>query len=110
MSRGTIKFIAQTINGHIEEFPKSFDLWSDQVIPVGDSIVREFNGNECIRNIKVFLIFYGGQSLGTTQFDNADDFIAYLNASTVTPACPSTYLEIGGCFALVGGCQLLYTN
>ena len=100
----TIKFTASTIDGVIQAFPQTLNLRCEWVTPVGKQVVRNYNGSECIRVIDVFLIYYCGQSLGTLDFNNADDFINYLN-TTCNP-CKQTSFTINGCYALVNGCIL----
>lgn len=102
----TIKFHANTVDGDIMNAPVSFDLQCKLVRPIGSTIIRQFNNNECIRAIRVFLIYYEGQNLGTTQFKTMDEFIKYLN-NTCNPVkdCGLIYL---GCPLTVNGCQLKY--
>lgn len=102
----TVKFTARTIDGVIQEFPETFNLICGRITPVGDSIVRNYNGSECILAVKVFLIYYGGQSLGSTDFNSADQFINYVNAGC--QVCDREYLKMNGCYALVNGCALIF--
>ncbi len=102
----TVKFTARTIDGVIQEFPETFNLICGQITPVGRQIVRNYNGNECILNVNVFLIYYGGQSLGSIDFETADQFIEYVN-NGCNSGCAKEYLEMNGCYALVDGCALV---
>lgn len=101
----TIKLTAKTIDGVIKEFPQTFNLICGRIVPVGEEIIRNYTGSDCIKAVKVFLIYYEGQSLGTTDFKNADEFISFVNSSCTAP-CDKDFLQMDGCFAMVDGCSL----
>lgn len=104
-SFSTFKFTADTIDGCILEFPKEFDLRCDKVNPIGETIIRQYDGNECIVAREVFLVYYCGQTFGTTQFKTLDQFLAYRNASCVRPK--ECNLSWNGC-SLINNCVLKY--
>jgi hypothetical protein len=95
------KFIATTIDGQILEFPQEFYLRCDLVKPLGPTIVRQFNNEECIVARKVFLVYYQGQNLGSPDYKTMDDFIKSLNAACVKKE---------ECKILHNGCVLEYNN
>lgn len=104
----TIKFTANTIDGNIEEFPVTFDLLCKSVQPIGVNIIRQFNSNECIRAIKVFIVYYRGQNLGSTQFKSMSEFLQYFQSVCQTPKfCGITY---NGCDLTYNSCNLKYIN
>lgn len=95
------RFIASTIDGQILEFPKEFYLNCDLVVPIGRTIIRQFNNEECIVARKVFLVYYEGQNLGSTEFKTMDEFISFRNNSC-KKASP--------CNIFYNGCSLIYNN
>jgi hypothetical protein len=123
-------FIADTINGKIQEFPKAFNLICGDVKPLGCEVIRQFNKTECIVAKRVFLIYYGGDVFGSTQFTSIAQFILYMNNACrvfCTPAfftvdhckltlfgcdvkfyvpCKERYLKINGCRMNINGCNL----
>lgn len=56
-----------TINGEIKEFPEIITFPCNQVIAVGESLVRNYDSNNCIVVKSVFLFRYGVNVFGTTQ-------------------------------------------
>lgn len=98
----TFSFVANTIDGKIQEFPKQFFLRCNLVRPIGNSIVRQYNGTECIVSMKVFLIYYEGQLFGSTGYQTFDEFNAFLR-SQCNDQCGVT---INGCYALINGCHV----
>ncbi len=98
----TFKFTADTIDGKIQEFPQVFSLRCKLVKPIGESIVREFNGNECIVAMKVFLIMYEGQLLGNRCHKSFTGFMNFLRAQ-----CFTDYLSLNGCNLQLDGCDLI---
>lgn len=98
----TFKFIAETIDGVIQEFPKEFYLRCEQVIPIGASQVRNYNGTECIQVMNVFLVQYNGQLLGNTCIKDKSQFVQFFNAR-----CRWDYILLNGCNLQLNGCDLI---
>ena len=131
MAYKTFTFIADTIDGKIQEFPVAFDLRCEWAKPLGCDIVKQFNKNQCIVAKKVFLIYYAGQVFGSTQFTSVAQFVMYMNNSCrifCTPAfftidncklslygcdvqfyvpCPKKPILINGCNLTINGCNLV---
>ncbi len=97
----TFPFTATTIDGDIKEFPVLFNLRCDLVVPIGRTIIRQFNGEQCIVARKVFLVYYDGQNLGTDQFKTLDEFLLWRNNN-----CTSSR----ECNLLYNGCSINYGN
>ena len=98
------KFIADTVDQKILEFPKEYYLNCGEAKPIGYQTVRNYDNNECIVARNVFLIMYRGQLLGSTAFRTTDDFINYQNSNCYQRG--TCLLTINGCYALVNGCGL----
>jgi|GEM_PF-5414258 hypothetical protein len=105
----TFKFWANTIDGQIQSCPVLFHLECDKVKPIQYDVVRMFDGNECIMAIKVYLVYYCGQLLGSTMFKTLDDFLAYRN-SNCGASVNECNLMWNGCALMEGNCVLKYTN
>jgi hypothetical protein len=105
----TFQFVADTINGKILEFPKTFQLRCDLVVPLYQDIVRQFDGNECIVARRVYLIYYQGDVFGTRRFHTMDEFVNYRNANCGRSAigCNITFY---GCGITFNGCQIINPN
>lgn len=105
----TFQFIADTIDGKILQFPETMQLRCDLVVPLYQSIVRQFDGNECIVARKVYLIYYEGQVFGTRQFATMDQFVNYRNANCglENRGCNMTYF---GCGITYNGCTVINPN
>lgn len=97
------KFVADTIDGVIQRCPQPFNLECSQVTPIGVDIIRNYDGNECINAINVFLVYYSGQVLGSTYFKTLDQFLQYqtANCRASTSDC---LLTVNGCFVTINGC------
>lgn len=101
-----VQIIAKTVNGQILEFPQTFQLNCSILKPLGLQVVRQYNGNECIVAVRVFLIQAGNQLLGSNQFCNMNDYLNYINANcTASDKC---YLAVNGCFLTLNGCLIPY--
>lgn len=102
MAYQTFIFLADTVDGKILPVPEVFNLRCDLVKPLGCEIVRQYTKTECILAKKVFLIYYAGQVLGSTQFTNVAQFVQYMNNN-----CQSfCALAADGCYLLFNGCQV----
>lgn len=98
-------FIADTINGKIQEFPVAQNLLCGKVKPLGCDIIKQFNKTECIVAKKVFLIYYGGDVFGSTQFSSVAQFVMYMNNSCRIFCTPAN-LTINKCYLDLNGCQV----
>lgn len=97
----TFQVTISTINGRILEFTQQIDFRCNLAMPIGLQVVRQFDGNECIKARKVFLIEYDGQLFGTLQFKTLEDFLNYRNNNCrPIPDCRITY----------NGCYIMYNN
>lgn len=98
----TFKFTADTIDGVIQQSPQLFYLNCNKVKPIGASVVRTFNGNECIQSMKVFLVLYDGKLLGNKCHTTFTEFIDFLKA-----VCYSDYLLLNGVNLELDGAELI---
>lgn len=98
-------FVADTIDGKIEEFPRTFFLDCDKMRPIGTSDVRNYNGNECIQVMKVFLVYYEGQLFGTRAYKSMDAFVQARKDICFKVSC--NFL-VNGCYMLINNCQTQY--
>lgn len=103
----TFKFYAKTIDGRIQRQPKEFNINCESVTPVGKQVVRNYNGNECIEAVSVFLVWSRGQLLGSLEFNSLDDFLTYRNASCQN-VCTLPLLTVNGCLAQIDGCNVQF--
>lgn len=99
----SFKFTADTIDGKIQQFPQQFYLHCDKVKPIGESIVREYNGNECIVAMKVFLILYNGQLLGNKCHRSFEGFMNFLRSK-----CYTDYMLVNDCILTMNGCDVTF--
>ena len=101
-----VKIIAKTVNGNILQFPQTFELNCSILVPIGNQVVRQYDGKECIHAVKVFLIQAGNNLLGTLQFKGMNDYLTYINANcTENGVC---FLSLNGCFLTLNGCLIKY--
>lgn len=98
-------FIADTINGKIQEFPVAQNLKCSCAKPLGVDIIRQFNKTECIVAKKVFLIYCDGDVFGSTQFSSVAQFIMYLN-NACREFCTPANITINKCYLILNGCQV----
>lgn len=101
MSNRIFKFTANTINGVIQEFPQQFQLRCDLIKPVGYETVRNYDANECIVAMNVFLIMYGGQLMGTKCYISFTNFMNALRG-----VCFTDYLLANDCILTLNGCKV----
>lgn len=106
----TFQFIADTIDGKILQFPETMQLRCDLVVPLYQSIVRQFDGNECIVARKVYLIYYEGQVFGTREFATMDEFVNYRNANCIIAESPGCNITYSGCQVTFDGCIVINPN
>lgn len=81
------------INGEVQEFPVMMVFRSDWLKPVGETIVRYFDDALCSVAKKTFMMSYGLETFGTSEFKTAADFWQFVLSETR--------------LALVDGCNLL---
>jgi hypothetical protein len=101
----TFTFIADTIDGKIQEFPVAQNLRCGLVKPLGCDIVKQFNKTQCIVAKKVFLIYYAGQVFGSTQFTSVAQFILYMN-NACRVFCTPAFFTIDNCKLKLNGCYV----
>lgn len=103
MPNNIFKFTADTIDGKIQEFPQQFQLHCGKIKPIGLQTVRDYNGNECIQAMNVFLIYYEGQLFGNKCYTSFAGFMQELKA-----VCYGFgNLQVNGCNFQVNGCNLI---
>lgn len=109
MSNGfnIFQFVAKTVDGDIKDFPKIEYFQCGLIRPIGNQVVREYDGNECIRAVKVFLVWYGGHLFGREGFTDMADFVRELNG--VCQPSGKCIITINGCAVTVNGCNI-YIN
>lgn len=106
MARKSFRFIANTINGAIQEFPPTMTFFCDKAIPLDVNIVRDFDDDGCGIAKRVFLVLYDGQTFGTTQFKSRSDYDQWV--STNCNCCGELCgVKIGDCFVHIGNCSVL---
>lgn len=98
-----LQLIIETINGRITNSPETLYAQCGQIKPLGIEVVRNFDGNECIVAKRVYLVYYNGDVLGTTQFKTLDEFLSYQKEACVPD---SNYCDfyIDGCQVVFGDC------
>jgi hypothetical protein len=101
-----VNFRADTINGEIQEFPPTFELDCSRVHAIGESIVRDYDDNFNIVAKKVFLVSYGKQTFGSSQFKTLDEFNDYLGVSCRCCPCVECFPFINGCIIELNGCEV----
>lgn len=107
MSSYAIKIVADTVNGEILEFPLTVDADCLQVIAIGPSVVRDFDANFCVVAKSVFLVQFGQNVFGTTQFSTIEEFNSYRDSVCV---CCDEQCEIGydDCALKYDSCLIKY--
>lgn len=110
MSSKSFQFLADTINGAIQEFPALFYFPCDQVTPLGIQIVRDFDEDLCIIAKRVYVIRYGQDLFGSSKLNNLSDFLQLQSAGCGVCACTVCPALINGCFVLMNGCTVDMCN
>lgn len=100
--RRQFTFVADTVDGKIQEFPQKYYLDCGRMSPQGTSIVRNFDGNECIQAMSVFLVYYDGHLFGSRCYKSMDDFVQARKAR-----CFTDYLLLNGCGLELNDCGLI---
>lgn len=98
-------FVADTVDGKIKEFPLELWLNCDKIKLIGLSEVRNYNGNECIQVLKILLVYYEGQLLGTRAYKTLDSFIQARKNICYKVFC--NFL-VNGCYMMINNCQTEY--
>lgn len=98
-------FVADTIDGKIKDFPPSFWLECDLIQYIGFQDVRNYNGNECIQVMRVLLVYYQGQLLGTRTYKTQEEF-----NQARKDICYKVYCEflVNGCNMVLNDCEFQY--
>lgn len=104
MASKSFQFIADTINGVIQEFPAPFYFPCDQIVPLGVQIVRDFDDDLCIVAKRVYVIRYGQDLFGSSSFNSLTGFLQYMKA--LCNCCPTAI----NCDVLFNGCALLFNG
>lgn len=97
----TFKFRADTIDGKIQQFPQYFLFRCGEVKPIGVDVVRQYDGNECIVAMRVFLVLYNGQLMGNKCFKTFTQFMSFLRGQ-----CNTDYISLNGCVMALNGCSV----
>lgn len=101
-----LTIIANVYNGEFIT-PRSFDFPCESAIPIGESLIRNFDQNACIVVKKVFLVQVGETTFGSTQFKTLDDFNSFKNNQC--KCCPEPcFIVYNGCNLTYNGCYLTY--
>lgn len=104
MASKSFKFVADTVNGEIQEFPPTMTFTCGTVEAVGVEIIRAYTINDCIESVRVFLIRQGNNIFGSKSFKTKAEFLQYLNTSCA--CCQEAvrcYLLINGCYMRING-------
>ena len=109
MAYKTFTFLADTVDGKILEFPNAYTLRCELVKPLGVDIIRQYSKTECIVAKKVFLIYYAGQTFGSTQFTGVLQFVQYLN-NACKIFCAPPFVQVNGCNLQWNGCNVIIYN
>lgn len=107
MASKTFAFLADTINGKIQESPVTVLMKCEQVSPVGRQTVRDFDIDYCIVATDVYLVLYNGDTYGTHQFKTFDEFQSYIGGKCkcCDLVCNLT-IGFDCCLATINGCTL----
>lgn len=97
-------------NGEFFEFPATvyFPCNSSQVQPQGLQVIASTDSEENVLGNRIFLVRYGVNLFGSTEFRTLQDFWQYMNA--YCQPCPPRfcYFTINDCYAEINGCNVLY--
>lgn len=131
MGSTKFKITVSVKNEVLLETPQTLWFDCDQVIPLGEQVVRQYNSSECIVSRKAYLFSYLGVRFGSFDFQTLDDFINYRNTNcTIVPKSDCCILTHGGCVLTFkgvpitsdrqpisecctltyGGCSITYNN
>lgn len=90
------------INGEVKEFPETFFFRCNEVVPIGQTIIRYFNDDMCSVAKKTFYLRYGSDLFGTDQFSTSDQFWRFTNCYPNI-----TFLNLNGCTVQFNGNNIL---
>lgn len=92
------------VNGEVKVFPETFYFKCDEVVPVGNAIIRYFTDDMCQVARRTFYIRRGENLFGTSQFNTEKQFWDY------TDCYPSvTFAYMNGCYLKLNGRNALIT-
>lgn len=97
-------FVADTIDGKIQQFPTTFFFDCELMQPQGEVIVREYDGNECIVAMPVFSVYYDGRLFGTKAYKSMNEFVRARQAICFGIKCR---FLVNGCNMVINGCEVL---
>lgn len=109
MANKSFAFLADTINGKIQEKPVTVILKCNQVTPIGMQTVRDFDIDYCIVAQDVYLVLYSGDTFGTTAFNTFDEFENYMASQCKCCEILCTF-TINCCTATINGCSLVFLS
>jgi len=99
----------EVINGEIQEFPVTMTFPCELIIPVGESVIRDYDSSvNFVIAKRVFLVRYGNSVFGTTSFKNLTGFLQYMKALChCCSECGSYVLTANGCYLTINGCHIV---
>jgi hypothetical protein len=100
-------FLADTVNGKIFESPVTVVMKCSQVTPIGMQTIRDFDIEYCIVATDVYLVLYKGDTYGSSQFKNFDDFQVYMAGQCKCCSILCTF-TINCCNATINGCAMTF--
>ena len=106
MANKSFEFLADTINGKIQEKPVTVILKCNQVTPIGMQTVRDFDIDYCIVAQDVYLVLYAGDTFGTTAFSTFDEFQDFMASQCKCCEILCTF-SIACCSLTIAGCTLV---
>lgn len=74
----------------------------------GEAIVRDYDANFCIVNKRVFLIRYGNDVFGTTEYTTKAAFSQFMNNQCCGECVHPHTLIYNDCILSYNGCDLKY--
>ncbi len=101
--------VVEVINGEIQEFPVTMEFPCELLVPVGETVIRDYDSSvNFVIAKRVFLVRYGNSVFGTTTFKNLAGFLQYMNAIChCCTECGSYVLTANGCFLTINGCDIV---
>jgi hypothetical protein len=107
----TLSIIAKSVNGEVYEFPKTVVIPCNELLPVGKSLIRVYDTNNCIVVYELYLVRYNNDVFGTEQFNSLSGFNQYISSAC---ACciddPCCYLLYNGCYITFNGERIVYNT
>jgi hypothetical protein len=106
LANKSFAFLADTINGVIQENPVTVLMKCNQVTPIGMATVREFDIEYCIVATDVYLVLYNSDVYGTRQFSTFDEFQVYMGGKCKNCAVICRFV-IDCCPVTIDGCDVI---